>query len=73
MSVQNEEEIRSEENPNQGHPKEPGHNNEGSSTTQVLETMKNFIMELQVFKEDNEKLKKEQEDQLEIMKCCCPT
>ena len=28
--------------------------------------MKNFIMELQVFKEDNEKLKKEQEDQLEI-------
>jgi hypothetical protein len=66
MSAQNEEEIRPEENPNQGLPKEPGHNNEGSSTTQVLETMKNLIVELQVFKEDNEKMKKAQEDQLEI-------
>jgi hypothetical protein len=28
--------------------------------------MKNLIVELQVFKEDNEKLKKAQEDQLEI-------
>jgi hypothetical protein len=31
MLAQNEEEIISKENPNQGLPKEPGHNNEGSS------------------------------------------
>jgi hypothetical protein len=66
MATQNEEEIRLEENPDQGPPKEPRQNNEGSSTTQVLETMRNLIMELQVFKADNEKLKKAQEDQQEI-------
>ena len=58
MSSPNEDEIRPEENPNQGLPKELGNNNKGSSSTQVLETMKNLIVELQVFKEDNEKLKK---------------
>jgi hypothetical protein len=62
----NEEEIRLEENPNQGPPKEPGQNSEGSSATQVLETMRNLIVELQVFKADNEKLKKAHEDQQEI-------
>jgi 3-deoxy-D-manno-octulosonic-acid transferase len=36
------------------------------STTQVLETMRNPIVELQVFKEDNEKMKKAHEDQQEI-------
>jgi hypothetical protein len=66
MSTHNEEEIRPEENPNQGLPKEPEHNSEGISATQVLETMKNLIVELQVFKADNEKMKKAQEDQLEI-------
>jgi hypothetical protein len=66
MSTQNEEEIRLEVNPNKGLPKELGHNIEGISSTQVLETMKNLIVELQVFKEDNEKMKKAQEDQLEI-------
>jgi hypothetical protein len=30
---------------------------EGSSPTEVLETMRNLIVELQVFKEDNDKLK----------------
>jgi hypothetical protein len=59
METQNEEEIRLEENPNQGPLKELGHNNEGISTTQILETMRNLIVELQVFKADNEKLKKE--------------
>jgi hypothetical protein len=37
-----------------------------TSTTQVLETMRNLIVELQGLKDDNEKLKKDQEDQLEI-------
>jgi hypothetical protein len=55
MATQNEEEIRLEANPEQGLPKEPRKNSEGSSATQVLETMRNLIMELQVFKEDNEK------------------
>jgi predicted ATP-dependent serine protease len=67
MASQNEEEIRLEENPNQGLPKEPRHNNKGSSTTQVLETTRNLILELQVFKEDNEKLKK-RKGRLEINK-----
>ena len=62
MSTENEEEIRPEGNPNQGLPKESGHNSEGISATQILETMKNLIVELQVFKEDNEKLKRAQED-----------
>jgi predicted ATP-dependent serine protease len=66
MAAQNEEEIRHEENPNQGPPKEPGQNSEGSSATQVLETMRNLIVELQAFKADNEKLKKAHEDQQEI-------
>jgi len=66
MATQNEEEIRLEENLEQGPPKEPGKNSEGSSSTQFLETMMNLIVELQVFKEDNEKLKKAHEDQQEI-------
>ena len=33
---------------------------------EVLETMKNLIVELQVFKADNEKLKKAQQEQQEI-------
>jgi hypothetical protein len=58
MAAQNEEEIILEENPDQGPPKEPGQNNEGISVTQVLETMRNLIVELQAFKVDNEKLKR---------------
>jgi hypothetical protein len=50
MSTKNEEEIRPEEKPNQGLHKEIGNNYKGNSTTQVLKTMKNLIMELQVFK-----------------------
>jgi hypothetical protein len=33
---------------------------------EVLETMRNLIVELQVFKADNEKLKKAQQEQQEI-------
>jgi hypothetical protein len=66
MATQNEKEITLEKNLDKGLPKEPRHNIEGSSSTKVLETMRNFILELQVFKEDNEKMKKAQEDQQEI-------
>ena len=58
MEAQNEEDIKLEENPDQGPPKEDGYNSEGSSATQVLETMRNLIVEMQAFKADNEKLKK---------------
>jgi hypothetical protein len=63
MSVQNGEGDRPERNKNQELPRNPEHHSEGSSTTQVLEMMRNLIVELQVFKDDNEKLKKAQEDQ----------
>jgi len=66
MEAHNEEEIKIEENLDQGPPKEPRHNNEGISTTKVLEIMRNLIMELQVFKVDNENMKKAPEDQHEI-------
>jgi hypothetical protein len=55
-----------EENPQQGPPGDPRHNSDGSSPTEVLETMRNLIVELQVFKADNEKLKKAQQEQQEI-------
>jgi hypothetical protein len=46
-----------EKNPQQGHSIDPRQNNDGSSPTEVLETMRNLIVELQVFKDNNEKLK----------------
>jgi hypothetical protein len=49
-----------EGNPQQGTPGDPRQNNDGSSPTKVLETMRNLIVELQIFKADNEKLKKAQ-------------
>ena len=58
MSVQNGEEGRPGRNNNQEHPRNWKHHDEGSSTTQVLETMRNLIVELQTFKVDIEKLKK---------------
>jgi len=63
MEAENDEEIRLGENPEQGPSKQPGQNKEGSSTTQVLEKMRNLIVELKIFKSDIEKLKKTQEDQ----------
>jgi hypothetical protein len=38
----------------EGPPGDPRHNSDGSSPTEVLETMRNIIVELQVFKANNE-------------------
>jgi len=54
MSTHNEKGNRDEWNQNQELPRDPKHHSEGISTTQILETMRNLIMELQVFKADNE-------------------
>jgi hypothetical protein len=58
MAAQEGAEIKMEENPEQGPPGDPRQNSDGSSPTEVLETMRNLIVELQVFKAANEKLKK---------------
>ena len=60
MAAQEGAEIKMEENPQQGPPRDPRQNNDGSSPMKVLERMRNLIVELQVFKADNEKLKKAQ-------------
>jgi hypothetical protein len=62
MKSQKEAEIRVRDNPEKRLPEEPRNNIEGSSPTEVLETMRNLIVELQVFKEDNHKLKKAQQE-----------
>jgi hypothetical protein len=49
-----------EGNPQQGPPGDSRQNSDGSSPTEVLETLRNLIVELQIFKADNEKLKKAQ-------------
>ena len=66
MAAQEGAEIGMEGNPRQGHPGDPRQNSDGSLPTEVLETMRNIIVELQVFKTDNEKLKKAQKEQQEI-------
>jgi hypothetical protein len=66
MSTHNGEQDRLERNNNQELTRNPDHHREGISTTKVLEMMRNLIVELQVFKFYNEKLKKVQEDQQEI-------
>jgi hypothetical protein len=66
MAAQDDAEIRMEGNPEQGPHGDPRQNSDGSSPTEVLETMRNLIVELQVFKVDNEKLKKAQQEQQEI-------
>ena len=66
MEAQNEAKIGLEENLEKITPEEQRQNNDISSPTEVLETMRNLIMELQVFKADNEKLKKAQQEQQEI-------
>jgi hypothetical protein len=58
MAAQDDAEIRMGENPQQGPPRDPRQNSDGSSPTEVLETMRNLIVELHIFKADNEKLKK---------------
>jgi len=66
MEAQESAEIRMEGNLQQGPPGDPRQNSDGSSPMEVLETMRNLIVELQVFKADNEKLKKAQQEQKEI-------
>jgi hypothetical protein len=66
MAAQNEEEIRIEENPEQRPPEDQRKNNDGCSPIEVLETMRNLIVEMQVFKSYNGKLKKAQQEQQEI-------
>ena len=63
MAAQEGAEIRMEENPQQGPPRYIRQNNDGSSPIEVLETMRSLIVELQVFKAENEKLKKAQQEQ----------
>jgi len=46
MEAQEGVEIRMEENPQQGPPRDPRKNNDGSSLMEVLETMMNLIVEL---------------------------
>jgi hypothetical protein len=60
MVAQEGAKIRVEENLQQGPPGDPRQNSDGSSPTEVLETMRNLIIELHVF---NEKLKKAQQEQ----------
>ena len=63
MAAQDEAEIRLEENPEQTPSKDQRKNGDGSSPIEVLETMINLIIEtVQVFKVDNEKLKKAQHE-----------
>ena len=62
MAAQEGTEIRMEGNPQQRPPGDLRQNNDGSSPTEVLETMRNLIVELKVFKAYNEKLKKAQQE-----------
>ena len=56
MAARDEEEIRLEENTEKRPPKDQRQDNDESSPTKVMETMRNLIVQLQVFQEDNEKL-----------------
>ena len=58
METQEGAEIKMEGNSQQGPPGDPRQNSDGSSPREVLETMRNLIVELHIFKADNEKLKK---------------
>jgi hypothetical protein len=58
MVAQEGAEITMEGNMQQGHLGDPRQNSDGSSPMEVLEIMRNLIVELQVFNADNEKLKK---------------
>ena len=60
MATPNDPEIRMEENPKQGPHGDQRQNSERGSPMEVLETMRNLIVDLHIFKADNEKLKKAQ-------------
>jgi hypothetical protein len=53
MAAQEGAEIRMEENPQQGHPRDLRQNSDGSSPTEVLETMRNLIVTNKISKYDN--------------------
>jgi len=61
MAAQDDIEIRLEGNPKKNPPEDPRQNSDDSSPTKVMEMMRNLIVELQVFKSDNEKMKKVQQ------------
>jgi hypothetical protein len=62
MVAQDDAEIIMEGDPEQGPPGDPRQNSDRSSPMKVLETMRNLIVELEVFKANNEKLKKAQQE-----------
>jgi hypothetical protein len=66
MAAQKGAEVKMEGNLQQGPSRDPRQKSDGRSPTEVLETMRNLIVELQAFKADNEKLKKAQQEQQEI-------
>jgi hypothetical protein len=53
MAAQDDAKIRLEENPEQGPHEYLRHNSDGRSPTEVLEMMRNLIVDMQVFKADN--------------------
>jgi hypothetical protein len=63
MAAEDEAKIRVEENLGQRPPEYQTQNSDKISPTEVLEMMRNLVIELQVFKADNEKLKKAQQEQ----------
>ena len=65
MAARDNAENRMEENPQQRPPRDTRKNSDGCLPTEVLETMRNLIVELHIFKADNEKLKKAQQEQQE--------
>jgi hypothetical protein len=58
MATHDNVENKMEGNPQQRPPGDTRQNIDGSSPTKVLETMRNLIVELKIFKADNEKSKK---------------
>ena len=66
MAAHADTEIRLEGNPRQKPHDDLRQNSDESSPIEVVEMMRNIIVEMQVFKVDNEKLKKAQQEQEEI-------
>jgi hypothetical protein len=66
MAAQDDAEIRVEGNVEKRPHGDLRQNSDGSPPMEVLETMTILIVELQVLKENNEKLKKAEQEQQEI-------
>jgi len=65
-AVNDNREIGIDGTPDERPPENQRKNSDESSPTEVLETMMNLIVKMQIFKDDNEKLKKAQQQQQEI-------